>query len=825
MQDTSAAFDTAIAAGSVIWTEPQVWADWANDGYGASGSIDDLSPQVGGPIVIRQAMGDGLPDDLTFTAVDEASGLDAPMVWGRSGLEASQYFSRLRTDSAIYGYERDVASVKVELGVVTGSGQEYVRVFTGQMGDTPVRGRTASVQAMSASRLKLGKAVQPPPINETWEGLTGTWPVSWTLAECGLYASPPPRDGCRWWAPLHGSMRAHQPSVEPSTYDQTGEILGQVIRRYTTDGTLMAYVRDPLPDAPDGLPYWTDGPYVEAPYFRGNADLLYYGTWADMPMDDGGHLFDTAGAIGRVEFQIRGDAINVNSTPGGSAFWDANVNSTYLARVSLVNRGTAYSVAVGIRRSDRKPQLSITDAGGTYSLVGSSALPTDGAWRGIGAAWDYTANKVWLYDNGTVSSCSGLALSEANLTAADAQLNVTATLPIAEIHVTGGAEASPDSYPWVFDSGYTWTPSAVIGRSRLSLPALAQPEPEEAWSYLGRLAESELASLRTDEQDVVCYRPLAWWVENDLVDTPVDTLSTDVVSGAPGNVGALDVRFDLSKIRNSATVRYTSTVVGGVDLTFEPVFALSTVIAVPPGLTVLDVVFNDPAVIISNIYGSDSIADNMRLLESQAEVDAVAAASTPGSVAYSWATLNDASDGTGNYATAADVTFRIPTWHAGGATVTFYNSTATTYFLANDGQIAALMILGIGVHGADATVTVTDVNSIDIRGERNVPIDAPLVRNRENAIWLATAVVGEHAYPVPRVENVEVFADPRRQPGDLVRIVDTDNTGLDDQFRLAMVKHTVDQSGGKYTQTITARQQKPTGVWDESNWDECVWGE
>lgn len=823
MQDTSTAFDTAIAAGSVVWTEPQVWADWANDGYGASGSIDDLSPQAGAPIVIKQAIGDGLPDDLTFTSVDEASTADAPMAWGRSGLEASQYFSRLRTDSAIYGYERDVAPVKVELGIVTASGQEYVRVFTGQMGDTPVRGRSASVQAMSAARLALGKAVQPPPINETWEGLTGTWPVSWTLAECGLYASPPPRDGCRWWAPLHGSMRAFTPSDEPSSYDQTGEILGQVVRRYTTDGTLKAYSQVPLPDPPDGLPYWIDGPYVEAPYFRGGTSLLYYGTWSDMPLADGDSLFDTGGAIGRVEFQVRGDSLNINTTPGGSAFWDASVSTTYLARVSLVNRDTAYSVAVGIRRSDRKPQISITDAGGTYSLVGSTPLPTDSAWRGIGGAWDYTANKLWLYDNGTVTTCSGLTLTEANLTASDAQLNITAALPIAEVHVTGGTQASPDSYPWVYDAGYTWTEGAQIGRSRLALQALAQTEPEEAWSYLGRLAESELASLRTDEQDVVCYRPVSWWVLNDLVDTPVDTLSTDVVSGSPGNVAALDVKFELAKVRNSATVRYTSTVVGGVDGLFEPVFSLSTNIAILPGLTALTVVFDTPAVVIANIYGTVDIADNMRILGSQAEVDAVAAAASPSAVGYSWATLNDASDGTGNYATSADVTFRIPSWHAGGAVVTFYNNSSTTYYLANDGQIAPLMILGIGVHEADATITVTDANSVAIRGERTISISAPLVRTEENATWLATAVVGEHAYPLPRVENVEVFADPRRQPGDLVRIVDTDNTGLDDQFRVAMVKHTVD--GARYTQAITARQQKPTGVWDESNWDECVWGE
>lgn len=810
MQDATPAFDDAMNEGAVAWVRPAVWADWANDGYGASGGIDDLSGQASGPIVVTHFLADGLPDDVSFVTGDEASTVTIPVA-GRDGLAPSQYFSRLRTDSAVYGYERDVAPVKVEFGAVTSSGREYVRVFTGQMADTPTKGRGATVQAISGTRLKLAKSILPPPINGNDEGLTGTWPISWAMAECGVYVSPQPRSGCRYWAPMHGSLRAFMPSFEPYSRGW----FGRNLVLWTTDGAFDAEGFSPPPETIDGNANWVDGPYLEAPNFRANSEIIYYAVCAPLPLVDGDPLWQQSGAKGRIEFNVRGDAIDVNSTPGGSAWWDSNNTSNLFAHVSIFDVDEVAPTTVlrvGIRRSDRKPTIVVTDAGGTYSLVGSTPLPTDGAWYGVGGAWDYTTNKLWLYYNGTVTSSSGYAMDTTNLLAAP-DLGMRFHLPVAEVHVTGGTEANPDLYPWVFDAEYGWEASAVVGRSRLDLVALAEPDPSEAWEFIGNYARAELASLRTDELDRVRYLPLSWWVLNDLVDTPVDQLSTDVEAGLPGNVGDLDVRFDLAKIRNSATVTFSDTVLGTVGtILYEPLFELRSVVEVPPGLTVIAIRFDTPAVYVTRFTEvlTDDTIPFVQLF--------------PTLIEYSWITANDQADGAGVYADSTQITFTVgDDWEAGGVTATIFNSTNATYYLANDESIPALAIYGRAVHKTDTTITVRDVNSIAIRGERTVRVDAPQVQTSENAAWLATAIVGEHAYPIPRVVNVEVFADPRRQPGDLARIVDTENTGLDDNFRLVAVKHTLD--GGKYVQTVTGRQQKPTGVWDESNWDECVWAE
>jgi hypothetical protein len=805
MRDTSAAFDAAMESGAVTWVRPSVRADWAGDGYGADGSIDDLSGQAGGPIEVIQALDDGLPDAVSFVAGDTVAVATVPMAWGRGGLGPSQYFSPLRADSDVYGYDRDVAPVKIDVGAVTANGQERVRVYTGQMAGTPVKGHAATMLAISATRLTLAALVQPPPIARAFDGLTGTWPVSWTLAECGIYVSPPPRLGCRYWAPMHGSTRAFAPPEAPENTIGGGG--NQLL--YTKDGVDLQ--APPIVPA-DGLPYWVDGAYLEAPHFRANTRQVYYG-FSVAAMEDGDPLFEAAGAAGRVELMVRGDDINTNTTPGGSGWWDAYNPNGLLVEVVLEDPAEATRVRVGIRRSDRKSTIVVTDAGGTYSIVGSTPLPTDGAWYGIGAAWDYAANKLWLYYNGAVTTSAGLALSEANLSADPAGLQWTAHLPFGEVHVTAGAQANPDNYPWVYDAGYAWTAGAAVGRSRLDLVALAEPAPREAWAYLAALAQSELAALRVDEDDVVRYLPLAWWVLNDSVDDPVDALSTDTSAGTPGNVGDLSVGWDISKIRNSATVKYKETSIGGPVVT-EALYSLPNVIPLVPGLTAINITFAAPAVSVSDAYPPVAL--------SQAAIDAL---NPDGVGTQSYVTVNTATDGSGAYYSDADgIIFTVPAvYTAGGIRVTIRNPTALTLYLANDVSVPALVIAGVGVHTVDTTVTVTDANSVAIRGERTVAVDAPLAQTRENALWLATAIVGEHAYPMPRVEGVEVFGDPRRQPGDLVRVVDNANTGLDDNFRLVSVKHTVD--GARYTQTVTGRRVLPAAVWDVSNWDECVWAE
>ena len=341
-----AAYTVAAAQGLLTWGHPIVEADWAQDGYGGSGTIDDLSDQVGRPIEINQYLDDGLPDDVSFVAGIGTSEVEVPMSGGDLGAFASalRYFSPFRTDSPIYGYERDVAPMRIDTQLVTPGGLGAVRVFTGRMVDTPIRNGRASVAGMSAARLALAKVVQPPSRAESERGLhyglTAAWPVVWALNECGVYAAPPEVDGCRLWVPMHGSGQPYVPGDNAMNSNPTGFLWCQT--RYTGDTVSRINER----------PTWVTGPYVGA--FEAVNQTDYYrrlvGVIASNDnIGDGDDWLSQAGNRGRVQFYVRGDAVEVDDVPNGVTDWTigAGPSAAMFAGLALIN-GNQTGILVGV---------------------------------------------------------------------------------------------------------------------------------------------------------------------------------------------------------------------------------------------------------------------------------------------------------------------------------------------------------------------------------------------------------------------------------------------------------------------------------------------
>lgn len=343
MQDASTAFDTTMATGAVVWTGPQVQADWDGDGYGASGTIDDLTPLVGSP-TIAHFIDDGLPDEVSFVSDTEAATATMPLVGGRGGLNTVQYWSPFQPSSPLYGYDRDIAPVTVDLGAVTEVGQEVVRVFTGQMADTPVKGRAVTLDAVSATRLQLAKVVQPPVRAATERGLlyglTAAWPVVWALNECGIYAAPPAVSGCRLWVPLHGSGQPFIPGENRMNTNPTGFLWCE--NRRTGDTVSQV----------DELPTWVVGPYVGA--FEAINQTDYYRrligvVLSDDELGDGDDWLSQTGSCGRVQFYVRGDVTEIDDVPNGVTDWTigATPSAAMLAGLALCN-GNQTGILVGV---------------------------------------------------------------------------------------------------------------------------------------------------------------------------------------------------------------------------------------------------------------------------------------------------------------------------------------------------------------------------------------------------------------------------------------------------------------------------------------------
>jgi hypothetical protein len=806
MQSASSNFTQEASGGNVVWAKPRVFADWDRTGYGAAGSIDDLSNQVGDNFTITHALDDGLPDDVSLSTSQDAVSLVAPLAYGRTpgqgvaegNRRASQYFSPYNGSSPVSAFDRDVAPVTLDWGLVHAGGQEYIRIFTGQMTNLRTRGQVAEMGATSATRLKLAKLIQPPAVDALSNGTTavlgsggpgmnGTWPVSWALAQCGVYASPPPRTGCRLWMPMHGSLTTFIPRDNHAENNVISP--GPTSIKLTAAGVSTT-----------GTPNWRSGPFLVATddyvtATESKRTLIY-----NVRLDSGADILSQAGNAGRVEFWIKGDPAEVVNPPGGAG------NVPWLAGFDFKST-TAVDAQAGVG-TDRKVYVTVNDgAGHTVTLKSPTTLATDGAWYFVGMAWDIANKKLWVNHNGTVTTTAAPTLVTTSLPLHDDfdmfnfQPSWSAHLPVAEVQVTADAQANPDTTIWINDPAY-WSGSQVVMRpSILNLRVLTEPVPREAWEFIGSFAQAELAQTRTDELDRFCYLPLSYWAE-DAQQTVVDTISSS------RNAQDIDVELDPTKIRNSVRITYSSIHVDSVYVE-NALYDAQSGPPLPPGETIVTFSFQDPAV------------DVFRLgLETAFNDDSILSQHLPQTGTYF--SISPVANGGTPYATQNEIDISLVSWDAGQATFRFYNKTPTTYYFANTSNEPSIHISGHKVQAAEAAVVGQDASSIAQRGERALALDLPIISDQGNAQAIANELAARLSRPVALISDVQLFADPRRQPGDLIQLDDSINTFASGLWRLQSITH--DRSGADYTQQALVNEALPVGHWDVDGWDNFVWG-
>lgn len=795
MQDTTSNFVRAATGGSVDWMPPRVFADWLSDGYGAADSIDDLSG-VAGPFTVVHAIDDGLPSDVTFLQAGAAAavglGLAAP-----DGTPPSRYWSRYNADSPYVAYERDVAPAKIDVGLITSAGPEFVRLYTGQMAQLSVKTGQANLSLLSATRLKLSQSVHPRPVVSsypTYQGANATWPVSWALAQCGVYASPPLRADGVLWVPLHGSGAAFDPStVDPNDLTNAnvdllvGNPVGVAGQRINSAATLVS-----------SDPSWVAGPYVLG--MDASADSAahgYSGLFSDQTFTGGTLAFWSQSASrGRLEMWVRGDSTAVNSTPGGSGSY----GSTYLVHFSILPTGST-TLDAGIRITDRKLTVIAFDGVRTLTATSTNPLPTDGAWHFCGFAWDVADNTVWVNLDGTANiAVSSPALTTANMPtsathAAEFDIaGLTGWLPGAEIQLYAGSGADPSESAWGFDVGLEFTPGAVISPSEVELVGILEPSPREAFEFVGSFAQAEQAYTRIDENDVFLYLPRGYFTQATQQATAQE-LDTN------RHASSLDIDADYTKIRNLVAVDYTLT---RIDAIGGSAVDIVTVVALSPGVTRLQVGLD------TTIWrGFTGALHNL----TAAEVTA-GASSSPGSSFFS---AYSTSTGTGGvYATSTQVSATVVYWDMSTVIIDITNSTSTVWYLVNGSSVAGedlpyLRFYANAVRQATDAVFASSSASVAIRGPRLLSAQLSALQTRADAVRYAQALVGDLAFPVDVLDAVTMFADPRRQPGDLVSFTDPKDTAVSGSWRTLQIEHRV--NGADYQQVARMRRVLPVGEW------------
>ena len=800
--------DDALARASVTWAKPVLHADWENDGYDGDGSIDDLTDQLGSDWSVTHAFADGMPTDVTDATVQPLGQMSSSLT-GRAGRtgpggpeSAGRYFSRFNSTSPVAGFDRDVAAVTLDHGPIATDGPQRTRLFTGQMADIPVTSRTASLQAVSATNRRLQMPVQPPAVDGTTLGLTASWPVSYALQKCGLNVSPPPRPGCRWWAPMHGSLAPMIP--DRSLNNPLGSPPNNGVRPTFVDGPFLeaAYAALPTGAASDEVTEITVEPFP----FNG----AFGGLRLTTPSDP--DLLSKTGA-GRLEMWVRGDALDASAIPGGGSqfvLWHQH------------NLTGGAEVLMGIDTS-RHPFCQLIDGSGhTTTLTSVSTLPTDSGWYFVGAAYDVAAKKLWVkYNNTTVETASASTLVTTALPdhdyylAADVAFTFLSWAPIAEVQVTAGVQANADNFPvWANSTSY-WDPSTskVVMRpsQNRGLQVLAEAAPVRAVDYLQQWANAEVAMTRCDEQDRYCWLPMRYWVE-----TAQQTQTAAITSLT--TLADLNVGYDVTRLRNSVSLTYRQ---ARVDAGFTIVYSDSSVLAIPPGEMTVTYTLQYPIVELANPahWGPDQNHGSFIPLD-------------PTSMTIptdnSYFTANTKADGTGAYLVvggAGGLDGVVYDWTPGSVTVVFTNSTNGTLYLVNTTNSPTLAFAGRRATFTDGVLApVKDSGSIAAggRGERGLTVTLPGVQDPDWATFMAGELCARLAWPRWRATNVRCLGDPRRKPGDVVKLQDAYGTAINDLGRVMTVNH--EMRGARYGQTLTIVQFWPAATWDAANWNYSLWG-
>lgn len=786
------------SAGAANWVPPSGDTE-IRDAVGGNGALNvnaelnyDPTVRAAGSYTKTATTGAGAVTDATMAAL-----VFTAITWNQ--LRGVEFWSPLRADSPLYGVERDLAGFTLDTGLVTDAGIKYVRIFTGQTVNIPVKGGKAQLKTVSATRMKLMRQVRPFAFPARYAGgLRACWPVSWAVAQAGIYAGPKPRDGyTTLYYPNHGSLwRFHDAGYPDGNRLATSGIERWNVVEIASGGTFASGTS--LEDAD-----WIEGPYVAAPDLQLRAARSRRAYTQNPPFDqsDGQPAALTVGGHkGRLEAWVKGDTTDWSQAPGGSS------NVTALLKLQMINVTNSASAQMGLD-VQRRVYITVNDAvTGAKTLTGPQ-LPLDGEWHFIGAAYDFDSDKLWTCMDNTVGSASA-SLATTNLPNNNVNnFDITNSfilsyLPFSDFTFSTGAQANPDDFPrWRNHADFA--PTAQVGLSRNKLVALCETKPREIWEFAASYAQSELAAMRCDELDQFQYLPLSWWVKPEQ-----QQVSALAVSSAL-NSGSFDVDNDPARIRNAVSVSYSEASVPGFTAEaglYRRAYELPTnqEIAIPPGMTTLRVTFSAPIVGLNQII---TAVDSTTI-----------PASATADPSTSYASYNLASDGSGGYTTAS-ISATVVGWNAGEALIQFSNSSLFTYYLANGVNLPALALAGLPVSTVQTYATDTDLSAVSVRrGERSLSVSAGGVQTSESARRLARNLKTNLRLPMTTVgddsSGVTVVADARRQPGDLSQFVDTESGTDGSLWRLQSVRHA--GSGAAYTQQVVARKTYPICIVGES---------
>ncbi|MGI5178679.1 hypothetical protein ACQEVZ_20315 [Dactylosporangium sp. CA-152071] len=546
-----------------------------------TGNIDDISGQLG-DLTITRALTGQLPDEVLVVEGISAATASSNLVKGLVGderLAAVQFWSRLNPDSPLWGKPRANRDAKLAIELLTSAGWQSVPLLTkGVLRSLPVsvKDRRAQLQLLDArdrfrTPIDLPAVVADGPYNGSTlplkPGLEAAWPISYALWKCQLPLSPPPRAGCRLWAPMHGSATPF------------------ISRQYVAP--TYAYTRPDTsaPNNPKRVRFSGD-----APFFMALTHSANYPTPAPQTLmegflaDTGSAMWDSAGrSSGRIEVWCKIPAAPSTAT---IAFY-----MDLWAEGAGTGGNSDPNIEFRVLR-DGTSRLRLTAGGSILRTITGPTYTHDGAWHLFGVHWDDVAGSATFRRDSTSDVVAYTPVSSPDLPVSLAvRYLADIRVPAAELQVTTGLTAGTAWQP------LTWTPGVVVDRPQNRRLAGIYPEgPQQAWALFQAVYGAERGLVWVSVDGV-----LQLWTAARL--NMPDALNVVRTVTSSRDLLSLGYRDDRSMIRNIIRCGYTT-----VALTASTeLWKLGSLVRLDPGQTwTVSVQLTAPIVSAPTLVGTGS---------------------------------------------------------------------------------------------------------------------------------------------------------------------------------------------------------------------------
>lgn len=772
MRVVSSTLAAAIEAGERAITA-RIGVDWDKDGitYGPS-SLDDLSRYAGAVTVSHDLTGD-LPEEVAAVEGSAAGAGTVDLAAGDPDDDrrtAAWTFSDLNPSSPFAGLERLARPAELDIGFRGLGSVEYLRLLTGRTRGLPVdAGAGSATLDLLDMREALRTKVRLPAVAADAPDLGVAQPVikhgmeaTWIVSYV-LWLC-----GIYTAPPQRTGCRYYAP-MHGSTYPFIGATSAPKPDGYATSVSVQ-----------DGyLGVVESGELVEkraefetGPYLLGTVSRADGGTYLDAPLAAGTALSAGGRGAGRLEFWFKTPSF----TPGQTSGFAIRVGDT-----DPLGPDPYFDINI-LGSTSVFGTLRLRDSTGT--LASGPTITASNSWQFIGVHWDMSGSgSVKFRYNGVtttvVPSATGplwfVPENEPRLTSTG-----VAGGALAEVMVhTGllGSDPFMDSSP-----NLPFTAGAVVDRSVQRLDGIVPGDPADAWELLADLAKAELASSFFSEEGVYQFRTAAR-LDSAQGQTVQQTITSDT--------DIMDVAYSLA-----------------IDQVRNVVTASASNVAVSPG---------------TELYNADTKIwlPAKKSLTLQVPVDA--AVISVDDIEYE---ARIASAGGGSNL-ASKVTISVDLVDASTLALTFANSNNLPLWLVNSSGDPFLIVSGVTLSSSDsaAKYTFTDEPSVAEYGEQPLDLPSNPWRQRDvDAAGIAQRVATELARPRPTITGLQVVGDPRRERGDRVRLRARE-IELDRDYWLTNISHVI-SADGAYTQQISARAARTTGVWDTTVWDDpdSMWG-